>query len=137
MRGIVPIVVIILIVIVAIATGVGVLETATGPTTYSCMTISHQGNQLTLKTSGLVHYVKAQYYVTCNEGSTLPTNTLTTSCLTITPQYVPSSIGVGVGTNYFYLSTTSGHAIALQGAPAPTNGTEITTPAAISLSVSC
>lgn len=125
-----------LLVIAVIATGVGYLATANGPTSYSCMSLSHQGSNVVLKTTGLVHYLKSQYYVTCTEGSSLPTSSLTYSCLTITPQAVTAPIGIGATTYYYYL-TAPGHTITLQGAPLPTNGTEIITPSNISLLVNC
>jgi hypothetical protein len=127
---------IVLMVLVVIATGVGYATTSGGPTTYSCMSLSHQGSSVVLKTTGLVHYVKSQYYITCTEGSSLPTSPLNFSCLTITPQAVAAPIGIGATTYYYYLST-SGQTVTLQGAPAPTSGLEIITPANISLSVSC
>jgi hypothetical protein len=131
-----PMLLIVLIVILVVATGVGYLQTSGGATNYACMSISHQGSDVKVTTVGLVHYLKQQYYITCDEGANLPANTFTSSCLTITSQAVPSSIGFGAGTSYYYLSTT-GHAVTLVGAPAPTNGTEIITPSSISLSVSC
>ncbi len=137
MPAILPIVVIILIAITVVATGVGFLATSGGPTNYACMSVAHQGSNLQVTTTGLLHYLKAQYYVTCNEGSSLPTSALTTSCLTVTPQVVPAPIGVGASTYYYYLSTSAGHTITLVGAPAPSNGTEIITPTTISLTVSC
>jgi hypothetical protein len=131
-----PMLVIALIAIVVVATGVGFFETSGGPTSYACMSISHQGSDIKITTSGLVHFLKQQYYITCTEGSSLPSSTYKSSCLTITPQVVLSAIGVGASTNYYYLSA-SGHAITLVGAAPPVNGTEIITPTAISLSVSC
>ena len=131
-----PMVLVVLLAIVVIGTGVGYVATSGGPTIYSCMSMSNQGTNVQLKTTGLVHYLKSQYYVTCTEGSPLPTSPLTFSCLTITPLTVIAPIGVGATTYYYYLSA-SGHTIALQGAPAPTNGTEIITPAAVSLAVNC
>jgi hypothetical protein len=127
---------IVLLAIVVIGTGAGYIATSTGPTTYSCISLSHQGSNVLVKTTGLVHYLKSQYYTTCTEGSTLPTSPLTYSCLTITPQSLLAPIGVGATTYYYYLSAP-GHTITLQGAPPPTNGTEIITPWAISLLVSC
>ncbi len=126
---------IILMVLAVIATGVGYVATATGPTKYSCISLTHQGSNVLVKTTGLVHF-KVQYYITCTEGSGVPTSPLTFSCLTLTPQVVPATVGVGGTETFFYLST-AGHNIALQGAPAPTNGTEIITPSSISLAVSC
>ncbi len=129
-------VIIVLMVIAVIGTGVGYFATSGGPTSYSCMNLTRDGSNAIMKTTGLVHYVKSQYYITCTEGSSLPTSPLTYSCLTITPQAVAAPIGIGATTYYYYLSA-SGHAITLQGAPAPTSGLEIITPANISLSVSC
>jgi hypothetical protein len=131
-----PMVLVVLLAIAVIGTGAGYVVTSSGPTGYSCMSLSHQGTNVQLKTTGLVHYLKSQYYVTCTEGSPLPTSPLTLSCLTITPQSLVAPIGVGATTYYYYLSAP-GHTITLQGAPAPTNGTEIITPAAISLLANC
>ena len=126
-----------LLAIVVVATGVGYLGTSTGPINYACLSISHQGSNVDVKTTGLVHFLKSQYYVTCTEGSSLPTNTLNVGCLTITPQPLGTTIGSGYSaTSYYYLSAT-GRTITLVGAPAPTNGTEIITPSRISLSISC
>ena len=100
------------------------------------MRIAQNGSTLQVTTGGIIHYVKSQYYVTCTEGSSLPTSPLTTSCMTITPQVVVAQIGAGASTYYYYLSAP-GHQIALQGAPSPTNGTEIITPSGVSINVSC
>jgi hypothetical protein len=134
--AILPMLLIVLLAIVVIGTGVGYVATSTGPTTYSCISLSHQGSSVVVKTTGLVHYLKSQYYITCTEGSPLPTSPLTYSCLTVTPQSLLAPIGVGATTYYYYLSAP-GHTTTLQGAPAPTNGTEIITPWAISLLVNC
>jgi hypothetical protein len=131
-----PILVVVLIVIVMVATGVGYIQTSGSAKEYACMTVLHQGSDVSVSTTGLVHFLNQQYYISCTEGSSLPSSTYKSSCLTITPQVVPSAIGVGASTNYYYLSA-GGHAITLTGAPPPTNGTEIITPAGISLSVSC
>ena len=95
MPAVLPMLLIVLIAILVIATGVGYLQTSGGATNYACMSISHQGSSVQVKTTGLVHFLKQQYYVTCDEGSNLPTSTFTSSCLTITSQAVPSSIGFG------------------------------------------
>ena len=131
-----PIVIAALIVIVVAITGIGFAATSGGPTSYACLSIAHQSGGLQITTSGLLHYLKGQYYISCTEGSSLPGSTYTTSCLTITPQIIPATIGVGASTDYYYISA-AGHPITLVGAPAPTNGTEIVTPGNISLTVSC
>jgi len=131
-----PIVILVLIAIVVIATGASYLSTAGGPTSYACISIAHQGSNEQIKTTGLLHYVQSQYYISCNEGSSLPTSQYTASCLTISPKTVAASIGLGASTQYYYISAT-GNAITLNGAPAPANSTEYVDPAAISLSVAC
>src|SRR5450759_1454048 len=57
-----PIVVLVLIAIVVIATGVVYGATSTGPTNYACISITHQGANEQIKTTGLLHYLKSQYY---------------------------------------------------------------------------
>jgi len=131
-----PIALLVLIVIVAIVTGVGYAETASAPTSYGCISITHQGSNEMITTSGLLHYLKAQYYISCNEGSSLPTGQYTASCLTISPRTQPATIGIGASTEYYYISA-NGNVITLNGAPTPTNATEIITPAGISLSITC
>jgi hypothetical protein len=88
-------------------------------------------------TTGLLHYANSQYYISCGEGSSLPTGYYTSSCLTISPQLVPTSLGVGGSTEYYYISTTPGHTIALQGTPPLSNGGEIINTAGVSLLASC
>ena len=131
-----PTVIIVLIVIVAIGTAIGVAGTSGGPTKYACMQISNLGGNVKITTSGLIHYLKAQYYITCNEGSPLPTGQLKSACVTISPQTIPAQIGIGASTEYYYISGGSG-GISLQGAPAPTNGTEIIQPTTAYLQTSC
>jgi hypothetical protein len=131
-----PMVVLALIVIVVVATGVGYAETAGGPTSYACLSITHQGSNEKITTSGLLHYAKSQYYVSCNEGSPLPTSQYKASCLTISSKTVPAAIGNGASTEYYYISA-NGNAITLNGAPAPVNSTEYINPSAVSLSVTC
>lgn len=134
--AILPLVILLLIVIAAVGTAVAYVDTSTGATGYACMSISHQGSSETITTTGLLHYVNSQYYISCNEGSNLPTSKYTASCLTISPQTIPARIGVGASTEYYYISA-GGNAIRLSGAPAPTNGTEIITPSDIFLTVMC
>jgi hypothetical protein len=129
-------VILVLLAIVVIATGVGVVSSSTGPAHYACMSISRSGSDVSVTTSGLIHYVKAQYYISCNEGSPLPTSKYRNDCLTISPQTIPASIGLGASTEYYYFSA-NGSPITLQGAPTPTNTTEITVPAGISISIAC
>ena len=125
-----------LIVIVVIGTGAGIASSAGGPAGYACMSISKSGSGVDLTTTGLIHYLNNQYYISCSEGSSLPTGQYKASCLTISPKTVPAAIGSGASTEYYYISA-SGSAINLVGAPAPTNGTEIITPASVSLQTPC
>lgn len=131
-----PIVILALIVIVAVATGVGYAETTGNTTSYACISITHQGSTEKITSTGLLHYVKSQYYVSCNEGSPLPSSQYKASCLTISPKTILAPIGVGATTEHYYISA-NGNAITLDGAPTPVNDTEYVNPAAVSLSVSC
>jgi hypothetical protein len=131
-----PFAVLVLIAIVVIATGVAYVQASSGPTSYACISIAHQGNNEKITTTGMLHYQQSQYYISCSEGSSLPASQYTASCLTISPQTVPAKIGLGASTEYYYISA-NGKAITLNGAPTPTNATEIITPTAVSLSVSC
>jgi hypothetical protein len=126
----------VLLVIAAAATGIGVVATSAGPRNFACLTIAQNGNTLHVTTSGLIHYLKGQYYITCTEGSSLPTTPLTISCLTITPKLQLSSLGIGASTYYYYLSAP-GHEMTVQGAPNPVDGAEIVTPANASISATC
>lgn len=129
-------IILVLIAVVVVATGVGVAGHLSGPASYACMSISHDGNQVKVTTSGMIHYVKAQYYISCNEGSPLPTGEYKASCLTVTSQTFTSSVGSGASTQYYYLSGGA-NGISIQGAPAPANGTEIINPANVSLTATC
>jgi hypothetical protein len=131
-----PIVIVVLIVIVAIGTGAAYAAGASSGTSYACITVSHQGSSETIKTTGLLHWVNSQYYISCNEGSNLPTSRYSASCLTITPKTIPASIGVGASTEYYYISS-NGSPISLSGATAPTNATEFINPANIFLTITC
>jgi hypothetical protein len=134
--SLVPIVILVLIAIAVIATGAGYLSTSSGPTSYACISISHQGGNEQVKTTGLLHYTQSQYFISCNEGSSLPTSQYTASCLTISPKTIVPPIGLGASTEYYYISA-NGNAITLNGAPAPVNSTEYVDPTTISLSVAC
>jgi hypothetical protein len=131
------IIVIVLLAIVVIGTGVGFIETSQGATSYACMSISHNGNNVTVKTNGLIHFLDNQYYISCAEGANLPSSSYRTSCLTVTSKVIPASISVGASTRYYYLSGTPGHDINLVGTSASTNASEIITPAGVSITVSC
>lgn len=134
--ALVPIVILVLIAVVVIATGASYLSTANGATSYACISITHQGSNEQIKTTGLLHYAQSQYFISCSEGSSLPTSQYAASCLTISPKTVVPPIGLGASTEYYYLSA-NGNAITLNGAPTPVNSTEYVDPGAISLSVAC
>jgi hypothetical protein len=132
----VPIVIIVLIAIVVIATGVSYVNAASGPTSYACISITHLGSNEQIKTTGLLHYANSQYFISCSEGSSLPTGQYKASCLTISPHTKLAAIGLGASTEYYYV-TANGRAITLNGAPTPANSTEYVNTAAISLSIAC
>jgi hypothetical protein len=134
--SLVPIVILVLIAVAVIATGAAYLTTANGATSYACISISHQGSDEQIKTTGLLHYEQSQYFISCNEGSSLPTGQYTASCLKISPKTIVPPIGLGASTEYYYISA-NGNTITLNGAPTPVNSTEYVDPGAISLSVAC
>jgi hypothetical protein len=134
--GLVPIVILVLIAIVVIATGVSYANAASGPTSYACISITHQGSNEQVKTTGLLHYANSQYFISCSEGSSLPTSQYKVSCLTISPHTRVAPIGFGASTQYYYISA-NGKAITINGAPTPVNSTEYVDPTAISLSIAC
>jgi hypothetical protein len=129
---------IVLIVILAIA-AVGIVASVraetSGPYQYACLSVDQQGGELSVTTSGLIHYSGSQYYISCNEGSTSPTASSTVSCLTITPQTPSSPYPLGSGMSVLYYLNANGHPVTLQGAPA--NATEITQPASVTIQVNC
>ena len=130
------VVILALIVIVAVGTGIAYAQSTSGPAQYACISISHNGGSQRITTSGLLHYTGSTYYISCSEGSSLPTGTYSASCLTISPKTIPAAIGLGASTEYYYISS-NGHAISIQGAASPVNATEFITPAGITLTVSC
>jgi hypothetical protein len=136
-RAIVPWLLLALIVVTVAGTGVAYVDTAKGATHFACISVSSSGNTVTVTTTGLLHLVNGQYYISCSEGSSLPTGNLKSSCLTISAQVEPATIGVGASTEYYYISSSSSSAIALNGAAALANGGEIIDMAGVSLSVSC
>ena len=135
--SLVQVVVIVLVLIAAVVTGVAYVSARGGPTHYACLAIKNNDGTVTVTTTGLLHYVSDQYYVSCNEGSPLPTSGYSSACLSITPQTVPAKIGVGAATEYYYLSSSGGHPIRLQGASPMSNGDEIINTAGISLVTDC
>lgn len=131
------VVIIVLVLVAAAVSGVAYLSARSGPTHYACMAVKDSDGTVTVTTTGLLHYVSNQYYVSCNEGSALPTSELKSACLSITPQTIPAKIGVGAATEYYYLSSSGGHTIQLQGAAPMSNGDEIIETAGISLVTAC
>ena len=133
----VPLVIIVLIALAVIGTGLGYYETSKGGTNFACMNVTHSGNQVQVTSGGLLHYVGSQYYISCGEGSSLPTSFFSSSCLTITPHVQPATIGVGASTEYYYLASTNGSPVTLQGTAPLANGGEVINMNGVSLSVSC
>ena len=129
-RSNVQLIVVVAIIAVAALSGVVVLHHI-GPVHYACLSISSQNGAVDVSTSGIIHYTGTQYYVSCNEGSDLPTSADSYSCLMVKPDLVTSPYPGAASTYYYYLSATAGK-ISLQGAAA--NSTEIITPATASAS---
>jgi hypothetical protein len=129
-----------LVVAIVVAAIVGVAAASStilgepGATNYGCATITHNGNALHVTTTGLIHRKGTQFYITCSEGATLPSGSVTVSCLTIGPQTSTTPYPGGSTTQDYYLST-HGQVITLQGAPA--NATEVLQPTNAWLQVTC
>jgi hypothetical protein len=132
-----PLPVVFLIVALVIAAGfigAGLRSSASGTTTYGCITLSQQGTNVKVVTSGILHVSGTQYYVTCAEGDSNPTTPATLSCLTITPQLKAFSYPGESPATWYYLSAP-GHTIT---APAPSdNSSELLQPANATVEVSC
>jgi len=135
--ALVPLLVIALLAIAVVGTGVAYVETAGGAKSYACISVSNSANEVTVTTSGLLHYTGGQYFISCGEGSALPTSYFTSSCLSISPSTILAKIGAGASTEYYYLSAPAGHTINLVGATPMANGGEIIVMAGVSLTVSC
>jgi hypothetical protein len=129
---------VVLVVILAIA-AVGIVASvsaeSSGPFQYACLSVTQQSGELSVATSGLIHYSGSEYYVSCSEGSTSPITSSSISCLTITPQTPASPYPLGSGMSIQYYLNANGHPVTLQGAPA--NATEITQPTSATIQVNC
>lgn len=129
--------VILLVVIAALVLGGAGLSLASGSSgavKIACLSVSQHGSTVELTTSGLIHVKSASYYISCNEGTTLPTSPTTVSCLTITPQSTVSPYPGGQTTYVYYLNAPA-NSISIQGAAA--NSTEIIQPTNATISVNC
>jgi hypothetical protein len=122
-----------LIIIAGLAFG-AVVHSSSGSVQYACMTINHQGNNVDVTTSGLIHVSGSDIYLSCSEGSPLPTSSTSVSCLTVNPQLETPPYPGAASTYYYHLTTSTG-SITLQGAAA--NTTEVTPPSSVSILVTC
>jgi hypothetical protein len=127
-----PLVIAIIIIVVL---GFGAVEhSSSASVQYACISVDHQGTDLVVSTSGIIHVSGSDYYFSCSEGSPLPTSSLTVSCLTVSPQEVSSPYPGAASTYYYHLTTKTG-TISLQGAPV--NATEVIAPSSASVLVTC
>lgn len=126
--------VVLVVVIAALAGGTIILQKTSGSQKYACVSVGHQGSDLSVTTTGLIHVNGTSYYVSCNEASTLPTGSLSDSCLTITAQIRTSSYP-GAASTYYYELTTKTGSIMLENAPV--NATEVIQPTSAYFLVSC
>lgn len=123
-----------IVVVGLIALGVGAMASSGGSTSYACMRISQSGGTVSVTTSGLVHLQTGSYYISCNEGSSLPTASTSFSCLTITPKSTVSPYPGGQTTYVYYLAAPAS-SVSVQGNGA--NATEVLQPANVALSINC
>jgi hypothetical protein len=125
---------VIVIIIVVVLGLVAVEHSSSASVQYACISVDHQGSNLAVTTSGIIHVSGSDYFFSCSEGSPLPTTSLTVSCLTVTPQEVTPPYPGAASTYYYHLTTKTG-TISLQGAPV--NATEIIAPSSASVLVAC
>ncbi len=134
-RSMLPIVLLIIVLVVAAVTvGLGLRSASSGSTVYGCITLSQQGTNVKVVTSGIIHVSATQYYITCPEGAANPTSPITVSCLTVSPHLKVFNYPGESPSNWYYLSAP-GHIIT---APAPSdNSSEVLQPANATIEVSC
>jgi hypothetical protein len=127
----------ILVVLVAIglaATAAGSIPGKSGTVQYGCITATTMGNTVDLSTTGLIHHVGAEYYITCAEGAAEPLSSVSVSCLTISPKTITSPYPSAAPAFWYVLSATGG-TIAIQGAAS--NSTIVTQPTSAYVAVTC
>ncbi|MDA4136224.1 MAG: hypothetical protein OK449_04390 [Thaumarchaeota archaeon] len=128
------VILIVVLAITAVAVGVGVQSSSSNSSQYGCISFVHQGNNLEVTTSGIIHISGSQYYVSCAEGVTDPTTPTTVSCLTISP-HASISPYPDASTAYWYYLSAPGHTITVPNAS--TNSSEVLQPANPTIMVSC
>ncbi len=124
---------IVALVIAAVVAGIG-LTTSSGATVYGCMSISNQGGNVKIDTSGIIHVAGSQYYVTCAEGDANPTTSTSVSCLTINP-HTETYTYPDSGTETWYYLSAPGHTITIP--PVSVNSTEVLQPTTSTITVTC
>lgn len=115
------IVLVVVLVLAALALGIG-FTTSSSATSYACMSLTHQGNDVELATSGIIHESGSQYYIVCPEGISNVNTGITFSCLTITPKTTTYPYPDASTYNWYYLSAP-GHTITIP--PTATNSSEV------------
>jgi hypothetical protein len=127
------VILIVALVIAAVVAGVG-LTSSSGATVYGCMSISNQGGNVKITTSGIIHATGGQYFVTCAEGDDNPTASTTVSCLTINP-HTETYAYPDSGTETWYYLSAPGHTITVP--PVSVNSTEVLQPTTATITVTC
>jgi hypothetical protein len=86
------------------------------------MSFKHVGGDVQVLTSGIIHVSGTQYYVSCAEGDTNTSTSITVSCLTVSPHTSASPYPDGGAATWYYLSAP-GHTISIPSVA--TNSTEV------------
>jgi hypothetical protein len=127
------VILIIALVVAAVVAGVG-LTSSSGATVYGCMSITNQGGNVKIETSGIIHVAASQYYVTCAEGDDNPTTSTSVSCLMINP-HTETYAYPDSGTETWYYLSAPGHTITTP--PLSANSTEVLQPTTATITVAC
>ncbi|MGA2665475.1 MAG: hypothetical protein ABSF83_11065 [Nitrososphaerales archaeon] len=128
------VILIVVLAIVIIGTGVGIASTSSNGFQYACLSATRSGSDVDVTTTGLMHHIGSQYFISCAEGATVSAVTASYSCMTVSPRTTSSNYPAG-SVAYDYYLTAAGGSIALVGAPV--NATVVTQPTTASIEVTC
>ena len=121
--------------VVIIGTAVGVAGTASRGFEYACLSATRSGSGVDVTTTGLIHHLGSQYFISCAEDASGATaGAASYSCLTVTPRVSSSTYPDGSSASDYYL-TAAGGSMMLVGAPG--NATVVTQPSTASIEVTC
>lgn len=128
-------IIIIAVVVVVAAIGGASIVFKSSTSKYSCLSVSTQGGDVQVSTSGLIHIDGTQYYVTCAEGAADLTAPATYSCLTISPQVITTTYPDNPLLATRYYLDAGDHTITVSGTTG--NETEISPGPGVGITIAC